>query len=63
MKKLLIIILFVVAIYAISWVATCGLVKILSLCFGFVFSWKLATGIWFVLLLLRWVVSAAKSDK
>ena len=63
MKKLLIVILFVVAINALSWVVTCGVVKILSLCFGFVFSWKLATGIWLACLLLRWIISAAKSDK
>lgn len=63
MKKLLIVVLFVVAINALSWAVTCGIVKILSLCFGFVFSWKLATGIWLACLLLRWIISAAKSDK
>lgn len=48
---------------SLSWFCVCVIVKALSICFGFVFTWKLATGIWIVCLLLRWIISAAKSDK
>ena len=57
------IILFVAFVFGLSWIATCGIVKVISMCFGFTFTWKLATGIWIVCLLLRWIISAAKSDK
>ena len=36
----------------ISWLMTCGIVKLITLCFGLTFSWPVATGIWLVLLLL-----------
>ena len=38
---------------ALSWIATCGIVKLICLCFGLAFSWAIATGIWFVMILLR----------
>lgn len=66
MKKLIAII-FVISIailcFGISWIVVCGIVKLLSMCFDFTFTWQLATGIWIVLCLLRWVVSAAKPDE
>lgn len=37
---------------ALSWLATCGLVKIATMCFGYEFTWALGTGIWVILLLL-----------
>jgi hypothetical protein len=45
--------LIVIAFTAISWIATCGVIKLISMCFGFEFTWKLATGAWLVLLVLR----------
>lgn len=44
---------FVVAGYALSWIITCGLVKLVTLCFGWSFSWPIATGIWIVLCILK----------
>lgn len=37
----------------ISWLMTCGLIKLITLCFGLTFSWAVATGIWFIMWLLR----------
>ena len=37
-----------ILIYAVSWLATCGLVKIVTLLFGWEFNWAIATGIWTV---------------
>lgn len=39
--------------YGISWIATCGIVKLITLCFGWTFSWGIATGIWLVLVLIK----------
>lgn len=41
------------------WITTVA-VKILSICFGFSFTWKLALGIWIVISILKSIVSAAK---
>ena len=40
---------------AFSWIVTCGIIKLITLCFGLAFSWLIATGIWLVLLLLKTV--------
>ena len=42
-----------VALYGISWLITCGVIKLVTWCFGWTFSWKIATGIWLVLCLLE----------
>lgn len=38
---------------AISWIFSCGIIKLITLCFGWEFSWAWATGIWLVLYLLK----------
>ena len=42
-------------VYGISWIATCGLIKLITLCFGWTFKWSIATGVWFILCLLKWI--------
>ena len=39
--------------YASSWLITCGLVKLVTLCFGWAFSWPIATGIWLILVVIN----------
>lgn len=39
--------------YGLSWIVTCGLIKIVCVCFAFKFTWKIATGIWIVLAILQ----------
>lgn len=46
------------AICAVSWILTCGLVYLITLCFGWTFSWGIATGVWFVMWLLKSVFSS-----
>ena len=48
-------ILFVVAVFAVSWLATCGIIKLITLCFGWEFSWGIATGVWLLMCLARTV--------
>lgn len=44
----IIIALIMIAAYAVSWIATCGLIKLITMCFGWNFSWAVATGLWLV---------------
>lgn len=37
----------------LSWIATCGIVKLITICFGLQFSWDIATGIWLIICILR----------
>lgn len=47
----------------LSFLITTIAVKVLSICFGFTFTWKLAIGIWIVISILKSIVSAAKGGK
>ena len=58
----LIVIVILALVYGISWIATCGIIKLITLCFGWTFKWGIATGIWLVLCLLG-SVFGTKSSK
>lgn len=51
------------ALIAFNWIVICGLVKLITLCFGWTFSWPIATGIWLVIILLRMVFVQSSSSK
>lgn len=53
----------IIAISALSWIITCGLIKLITLCFGLTFSWSTATGIWLVMALLRSVFKSNTTVK
>ena len=40
-------------IVLLSWIVTCGFIKLITICFGWTFKWSIATGIWLILLLLE----------
>ena len=46
-------ILVLIACFGLSWIVTCGIVKLITLCFGWTFTWGIATGIWLILCLLK----------
>lgn len=52
MSKIILVILAILAVMAISWALTCGIIKLITLCFGLTFSFAIATGIWLILFLL-----------
>lgn len=56
-------ILAVIAVFGISWFVTCGIVNLLSWCFGFTFTWKLATGIWVIWLVLAGLFGKKRTVK
>lgn len=37
----------------VSWLITCGIVKLICLCFGLTFTWLIATRIWLLIILLK----------
>ena len=49
----LVVILIIVALYGVSWIVTCGIIKLITLCFGWRFKWSIATGIWLIIRILR----------
>ena len=53
----------VITLFALSWIITCGIIKLITLCFGWTFSWPIATGIWLVMILLRKVFVQSSSSK
>lgn len=57
------VIVAIIAISALSWIITCGLIKLITLCFGLTFSWSIATGIWLVMALLRSVFKSNTTVK
>jgi hypothetical protein len=49
----LLVILFYVFCLGLSWIATCGIIKLITMLFGWSFSWGIASAIWLILLLLK----------
>lgn len=44
---------FITAVYCgTSWIITCGITKLITMCFGWTFKWHVATGVWVVLSLV-----------
>ncbi len=56
-------ILFYLFAYALSWISTVGIIKLITLCFGWSFSWAIATGIWLVLVLATPVFKSARNNR
>ena len=46
----------------ISWIITCGLVYLVTLCFDWTFSWRIATGVWLLLIVINSIFKN-RSDK
>ena len=49
--------LIVLILGAISWIATCSIVYLVTLCFGWEFNWLIATGIWIMLCVIQGIYS------
>lgn len=53
-------ILGIALILVLSWLATCGLVYLATLCFGYEFTWLFGTGVWIVLWLIKSIIPSGK---
>ena len=49
--------------YGISWIATCGIIKLITMCFGWKFSWAIATGIWLIICILKSIFNVTVNNK
>lgn len=56
-KSMILALLTVGVLYFVSWILTCGIIKLITMCFGMQFSWLIATGIWIILCIARDVFS------
>lgn len=50
-------------VIGLSWLATCGMVYLITLCFGWTFSWLAGTGVWVALMLLAGFLAPSKNSK
>lgn len=58
------VILILTALYGFSWIVTCGIIKLITMCFGLTFKWSIATGIWLIMVLLKMVFNVTvKNEK
>lgn len=46
-----------ILIYGASWIITCGIIKLITMCFGWTFKWTIATGIWLLIMLAKTIFS------
>ena len=46
-------ILLFAVLYGVSWIATCGIIKLITICFGLEFRWSIATGIFLIICILK----------
>ena len=52
-KSVVIGIIIFCVLYFVSWIMTCGIIKLITLCFGLSFSWLIATGIWLIMCIIK----------
>ena len=52
-----------VIIYGISWIFTCGIIKLITMCFGLSFTWAMATGIWLIICILKSIFNVTVKNK
>ena len=49
--------------YGFSWIVTCGIIKLITMCFGWTFKWSIATGIWLIICILRSIFNVTVKNK
>ena len=49
--------------YGLSWIVTCGIIKLIAMCFGWTFKWSIATGIWLIICILRSIFNVTVKNK
>ena len=59
----LVVILILALAYGVSWIATCGVIKLITMCFGWTFKWSIATGIWLIICILRSIFNVTVKNK
>ena len=52
-KDILTIVLVIVGLVFLEWIITVGIIKLITMCFGWTFKWSVATGIWLIICILK----------
>ena len=52
-RSVIAVILLFAVLYSVSWIATCGIIKLITICFGLEFRWSIATGIFLIICILK----------
>ena len=52
-KDILTIILVIVGLVFLERIITVGIIKLITMCFGWTFKWSVATGIWLIICILQ----------
>lgn len=52
-KDILTIVLVIVGLVFLEWITTVGIIKLITMCFGWTFKWSVATGIWLIICILQ----------
>ena len=60
---ILVVIAILAVCYGLSWIATCGIIKLITKCFGWTFKWSIATGIWLIMCLLQSIFKVTVKNK
>ena len=47
-KELIMFLVSLSIVLFMSWLIACGIIKMITMCLGIVFSWKIATAIWLI---------------
>ena len=58
-----VVILLLDVCYGISWIVTCWIIKLITMCFGLEFSWAIATGIWLIICILKSIFNVTVNNK
>lgn len=59
----LVVIVSLVFLYGLSWILTCGIIKLITMCFGLTFKWSIATGIWLIICILKSIFNVTVKNK
>ena len=60
---ILAVIVILAVCYGLSWIVTCGIIKLITMCFGWTFKWSVATGIWLIICLLQSIFKVTVKNK
>ena len=52
-KDILATVLVTVGLVFLEWITTVGIIKLITMCFGWTFKWSVATGIWLIICILQ----------
>ena len=62
-KDILTIVLVIVGLVFLEWITTVGIIKLITMCFGWTFKWSVATGIWLIICILQSIFKSNMNNK